>query len=166
MLMLFSPSIFLSTFLFYFNTPLSMAFLIISHTILISVYIYLTLKTTWFSFFLLMVFLSAMAVIFVYISAMASNEMMYLHTSAIFVASMFTVLFMLMLIFTNNTLHLNPFSSTINESSLPSIAITLYKMYSYNTMTLTLTLIVYLLLALIIVVKNASICSAPLRSFK
>nr|YP_010164881.1 NADH dehydrogenase subunit 6 [Jesogammarus hinumensis]QRN71586.1 NADH dehydrogenase subunit 6 [Jesogammarus hinumensis] len=146
--------------------PLALASLVITQTMLISLSSFITFKTPWFSFILMMLFISGMMIIFVYVSSLASNEQTMMKTNY---TPLFLVLapFLLTLCAYNTSNNLNTTNiTTLVEDQFNITALLNYKIYTNPIMTLTLTLIIYLLLALVVVVSITSNTKGPLRMKK
>nr|QJD22453.1 NADH dehydrogenase subunit 6 [Haustorioides koreanus] len=162
MLTFFTGGVLLSSLLFMsLNTPLSMGITVILLSFFVAVMMALLMPTTWFSFLLLMVFLSGMMVLFVYVASLASNELFVWDYVSVFLLVSLSALFVGM----SRKVYCPGVSGM--DFSLNNISsFMVYKMYSPHLYYFTLLLIVYLLVVLIVVVKNATISESPLRAKK
>nr|YP_007026905.1 NADH dehydrogenase subunit 6 [Metacrangonyx remyi]CCI69569.1 NADH dehydrogenase subunit 6 [Metacrangonyx remyi] len=151
--------------IFFFSShPLFMSIMITLQTILIGLIIYYFSVISWFSYLLFMLFLSGMMIILIYVSSLASNNMMkYLifDFKSIFI---FLMLYALMSLYHSKVYILC--DSFIHFSNLSYTVTMFMKVYAKETYALTMLLICYLLLVLIMVVKNSSFSKGPLRSNK
>nr|AXI98646.1 NADH dehydrogenase subunit 6 [Pseudoniphargus morenoi] len=165
MMQLFSCcSIILSMMFLLESSPLFLSVIIIIQTGTLALIISLFSMTSWFSFMLLMIYLSGMMVVFVYISSMASNEMFRLNSKFLLVS-----LFLAAFTVVNLTSYMLPPSDSVNFLDINLMQISVIKtmkMFSKSLFTMTILLIVYLLLAMIMVVKNSSFSEGPMRSSK
>nr|DAZ91273.1 TPA_asm: ND6 [Gammarus pulex] len=155
-------STYLSTLFITAHTPLIMAFLVIAQAITVVVSIYLISTTSWFSFILILIFVSAMMIIFVYVSSLASNEFIYLNTPIMSILTLTTAIWAVMLIMTLTLM--NPYNFSyldMSDTALGSIAI--YNLYTSFVLYISIMLIVYLLITLIATAKIALSMKAPLR---
>nr|YP_009513837.1 NADH dehydrogenase subunit 6 [Pseudoniphargus stocki]AXH38228.1 NADH dehydrogenase subunit 6 [Pseudoniphargus stocki] len=146
------------------SPPLLLSLVIILQTIILASIISMYTMTSWFSFMLLMIYLSGMMIVFIYVSSMASNELFQLNTSHSYYFSFFLVTFMAL-----SGPHISPPSNNMNllDLSLLQIPITkTMKMYSKSLFTMTILLIIYLLLTMIMVVKTTSFSEGPMRASK
>nr|AXI98581.1 NADH dehydrogenase subunit 6 [Pseudoniphargus gomerae] len=165
MTLLSSLSLVISVVFLLTISPLFMSLLIILQTMTLAVIINMITMTSWFSFMLVMIYLSGMMVIFIYVSSMASNELFFPNNYLL--APLFMI-FATATALTSNHMLDTP-SDYTNELNLILTKITIFKtmkMYSKPLFTMTILLIIYLLLAMIMVSKNSSFSYGPLRSFK
>nr|DAZ87544.1 TPA_asm: NADH dehydrogenase subunit 6 [Trichosia splendens] len=148
--------------------PLSMGFILLIQTLMICIYTGMMYETFWFSYILFLVFLGGMLVLFIYITALASNEMFNFSMKLLLI--FFSALFMMFVlslltdkiqfIFINNYEMNNIFYySEIKENYLM-----INKLYNYPTNMITLMLINYLFFTLIVIVKITNFFYGPLRN--
>nr|AXI98555.1 NADH dehydrogenase subunit 6 [Pseudoniphargus cupicola] len=164
-LLLSSLSLVVSVMFLLTIAPLFMSLLIILQTITLAIIINMITMTSWFSFMLVMIYLSGMMVIFIYVSSMASNELFFPNNYLL--APLF-IIFAITTALVSNYMLGSP-SDYTNELNLILTKITIFKtmkMYSKPLFIMTILLILYLLLAMIMVSKNSSFSYGPLRSFK
>nr|AXI98620.1 NADH dehydrogenase subunit 6 [Pseudoniphargus mateusorum] len=146
-------------------SPLFLSLMIISQTIVLSLVINTITLTSWFSFMLIMIYLSGMMVIFIYISSMASNELFYLNSPLLVIIFMLVTLFTL-LIFNFATYKTSDSMNSLDQALTQITIFKTMKMFSKPLFVMTIMLIMYLLLAMIVVSKNSAFSSGPLRSIK
>nr|UFZ13356.1 NADH dehydrogenase subunit 6 [Archichauliodes neoguttiferus] len=163
-------TIIILTFLMTFNFimmshPLSMGFMLLIQTILISLISGLLMKSFWFSYILFLIMLGGMLVLFIYMTSLASNELFQFSNKIMFsnliilAMSMIYILYMYMP-YNNN---LSSDSTLMNFLMLKENSLELNKLYNFPTMNSTIMLINYLFLTLIIIVKITNINYGPLR---
>lgn len=147
----------------YSKIPLALTVYLSLNTITVAIVIISYIKTSWFSFILIIVFLSGIIVIFTYVSSLSSNQFNppsnYLIIS---ILSLIIFIFILILMY-SNTFYLNTISTqpiSFNLVYSPN----LHKLYERESALIISILLVYLLITLLVVVKNSSINKAPLRS--
>nr|YP_010602083.1 NADH dehydrogenase subunit 6 [Ocellarnaca nigra]WAM61712.1 NADH dehydrogenase subunit 6 [Ocellarnaca nigra] len=152
------------------NHPLTMTLIIVLQTLLISSITGLISQSFWFSYILLLVFLGGMLVLFIYITSLASNEMLSLPIKTIFITLLTTLLilsisWLLDSSFTNITsMNLDMLPNNSNNSNYWSETfLSLMKLYNNPTNLNTLMLVMYLFLTLIAIVKITNIFYGPLR---
>nr|YP_009160742.1 NADH dehydrogenase subunit 6 [Pseudoniphargus daviui]CCB84639.2 NADH dehydrogenase subunit 6 [Pseudoniphargus daviui] len=158
-------SIILSLMFLLESSPLFLSLMIILQTITLALIITLFTMSSWFSFMLLMIYLSGMMIVFVYISSIASNELFSSNWYLIPLALILLLPFMILLL----SSHSPPLSDSLSllDSNLSEISIIkTMKMYSKSLFTMTILMIIYLLLAMIMVTKNSSFSGGPMRSAK
>nr|YP_009710456.1 NADH dehydrogenase subunit 6 [Pontia callidice]QFZ96411.1 NADH dehydrogenase subunit 6 [Pontia callidice] len=164
--------IFISLFMLFTTHPLSMGLMILLQTLLLSLILGIYINTYWFSYILFLVFLGGLLVLFIYVSSIASNEMlnfslkmkMYFFFSIIlfFLFSMLKMKnYYLMNNFINNEMNsFNEYFLFFNENK-----INLSKLYNSQTFLMIMMIIIYLFITLIAVIKITNIFFGPLRSF-
>nr|YP_009107169.1 NADH dehydrogenase subunit 6 [Eulimnogammarus vittatus]AIT99453.1 NADH dehydrogenase subunit 6 [Eulimnogammarus vittatus] len=164
-MILFTLSTSVSLLYIFSKAPFMLAMLIVSQTILVTLLIYMTLSTSWLSFILFMILVSAMMVIFVYVSSLASNDFIIMSYSSIMSALYFVPLLVLMayLLLSDQE---NRTMSQLTMSDMDLGPVACYKMYTAHTSFMTMFLIIYLLVALIIVVKISTTSKGTLRALK
>nr|YP_010715708.1 NADH dehydrogenase subunit 6 [Stenopelmatus typhlops]WDE73785.1 NADH dehydrogenase subunit 6 [Stenopelmatus typhlops] len=152
------------------NHPLAMTLLILIQTLLICLITGMISQSFWFSYILFLVFLGGMLVLFIYITALASNEMFNIPTKFLlittFVLSTFIMIFMfidksstsIMLSNLDMITMINNMNLLNNDSTL-----SLTKLYNKPTDFITLLLVMYLFLTLIAIVTITNIFQGPLR---
>nr|AXI98607.1 NADH dehydrogenase subunit 6 [Pseudoniphargus longipes] len=166
MMQLFSLlSIFLSMMFLLESSPLFLSLIIITQIITLALIISLFTMSSWFSFMLMMIYLSGMMIVFIYVSSMASNELFYINTRMLPLFLIMSIVFTFL--FFNSDMQMPSNSLNFLDLNLTQIStLKTMKMYSKSLFMMTILLIIYLLFAMIMVVKNSSFSSGPLRSAK
>nr|YP_009339289.1 NADH dehydrogenase subunit 6 [Eulimnogammarus cyaneus]APL97179.1 NADH dehydrogenase subunit 6 [Eulimnogammarus cyaneus] len=162
---LFTLSTSLSVLFMFSKTPLMLALLIVSQTILVTLSIYIFLLTSWLSFILFMILISAMMVIFVYVSSLASNDFIVLSYS-VFASSLYFLPILMMAAYLLLSEQKNDTKSQMTLSDMDLGPMVSYKLYAPNISSLTMFLIIYLLVALIVVAKISMSPKGALRALK
>nr|YP_010692480.1 NADH dehydrogenase subunit 6 [Pareronia hippia]WBV74633.1 NADH dehydrogenase subunit 6 [Pareronia hippia] len=164
--------IFMSLFMFFINHPLMMGLIILIQTMMMSLLIGMFMDTYWFSYILFLIFLGGLLVLFIYVSNVASNElmnfsMMKMNFILIIILSLIITLIMNFKNFNMKNLFINNEMNNLlnyfiffNENK-----INLSKLYDKQTFLLIMMLIIYLFITLIAVIKITNIFFGPLRSF-
>nr|WDE73811.1 NADH dehydrogenase subunit 6 [Stenopelmatus sp.] len=152
------------------NHPLAMTLLILIQTMLICLITGMISQSFWFSYILFLVFLGGMLVLFIYITALASNEMFNIPTKFLLITALILSMFIMtsmfidksftsiMLTNSDTTTVINNMNLLDNESTL-----SLTKLYNKPTDFITLMLVMYLFLTLIAIVTITNIFQGPLR---
>nr|AND97102.1 NADH dehydrogenase subunit 6 [Stygobromus tenuis potomacus] len=164
MLTLPSFLIVMATFLFIFLWhPLSMTAVIIFQSLAVAINLYTYTQTSWFTYILIMTFISGMMIIFAYISSIVPNETITKTPFFISTSIIATTLVMLMLFLTEST-SFTSLNMPLNMNALYNLSIaTIFKIFKSNTNTMAIVLISYLLIVLIMVVKITAFNKGPLR---
>nr|YP_010578710.1 NADH dehydrogenase subunit 6 [Mandarinia regalis]UZP46674.1 NADH dehydrogenase subunit 6 [Mandarinia regalis] len=167
-----SMMILITIFMFFINNPISMGLLILLQTLLICLLLGMLINSYWFSYILFLVFLGGLLVLFIYISSIASNEIMKFSINNK-IMILISLLILFLTFFLKNNLNwlnfsfnedmnnfFNMFLFSYNENN-----INLFKLYNEQTYLLMIMMIIYLFITLIAVVKITNIFFGPLRSF-
>nr|QMS48776.1 NADH dehydrogenase subunit 6 [Osmylus lucalatus] len=149
--------------------PLSMGFMLLMQTILVSLICGYISINYWFAYILFLVMIGGMLVLFIYMTSLASNELFSFSINSLF--------FLILLFSIMNTIifFLDPFSwfyynydmtyfNSMEISMNLENQFNLMKLYNNPSMNITMMLINYLFLTLIIVVKISNKNYGPLRS--
>nr|DAZ91313.1 TPA_asm: ND6 [Baikalogammarus pullus] len=155
---------YLSIFFVLSKTPITSAFLVALHALLVAIYTYTAMLTSWYSFILVMVYIGAMMVIFAYVSSLASNDFLFLKISwpwlalsaLAFLTSSFTLI-------SSPGMLKTPLTHT-NFSDPDLTSLSIYKTYGVYTLPLTVFLVLYLLIVLIVVAALTSNSKGPLKA--
>nr|YP_010564764.1 NADH dehydrogenase subunit 6 [Graptomyza semicircularia]UZA61167.1 NADH dehydrogenase subunit 6 [Graptomyza semicircularia] len=169
-IILYSSTIMFSFIFLQMNHPLTMGLLLLIQTIIICLITGLMTKSFWFSYILFLIFIGGMLILFIYVTALASNEMfsismnMMIWTVILFLTILIYFLFIDKLTLIYNSMNIemtniNNINSYIQENSL-----NLNKLYNYPTNMITILLINYLLITLIATVKITKLFYGPIRS--
>nr|QLY90094.1 NADH dehydrogenase subunit 6 [Metalimnobia quadrinotata] len=168
--MLIFMSIIISFMFMNMKHPLALGITLLFQTFLICLISGSFSKTFWFSYVLFLIFLGGMLVLFIYVTALASNEMFSLSMKLIFIGSLMMILVLFLLMFIDSMLissFLMNMEMNINTNAYNFIqenSTNLNKLYNFPTNIITLLMINYLFLTLIIIVKITNNFNGPLRS--
>nr|WHM51534.1 NADH dehydrogenase subunit 6 [Zootermopsis nevadensis] len=141
--------------------PMAMGMITMMQTILTCTISGMMNQKFWFPYILFLVFLGGMLVLFIYMTSLASNEMMFLSmklsaATAIMTAMMFTM--------SMEESYTWTYEHKLSASEKTNLM--LEKFYNLPTGSTTLMLALYLLLTLIVVAKITNISEGPLRKSK
>nr|USH57551.1 NADH dehydrogenase subunit 6 [Ninguta schrenckii] len=164
--------ILISIFMFFINHPISMGLLILLQTLFICLLLGMLINSYWFSYILFLVFLGGLLVLFIYVSSIASNELLNITPINKILISIPLLVFIMSFFLKNN---LNWLNLSFNEDMNNFINlflfyfnennINLFKLYNEQTYMMMIMMIIYLFITLIAVVKITNIFFGPLRSF-
>nr|YP_009938286.1 NADH dehydrogenase subunit 6 [Lethe baucis]QNU07705.1 NADH dehydrogenase subunit 6 [Lethe baucis] len=164
--------ILVSIFMFFINHPITMGLLILLQTLFICLLLGMLINSYWFSYILFLVFLGGLLVLFIYVSSIASNELMNITFINKFIIFTPLLILLLTILLKNNLNWLNlSFNEDMNNFtnmflfSFNENNINLFKLYNEQTYLLMIIMIIYLFITLIAVVKITNIFFGPLRSF-
>nr|UGN61716.1 NADH dehydrogenase subunit 6 [Cryptocercus shangmengensis] len=157
-----SMSITLSMMFTQMNHPLAMGLMLLTQTILVCLMSGLMSQSFWFAYIMFLIFIGGMLVLFIYVTSLASNEMLTLSTKMMIMSMMSMMLIMLT---TKSWVNINNSETMTNEElNLNNENQTqLNKLYNKPNGKMTIMLASYLFLALITVVKITNITKGPLR---
>nr|YP_010620355.1 NADH dehydrogenase subunit 6 [Ethope himachala]WAX37331.1 NADH dehydrogenase subunit 6 [Ethope himachala] len=164
--------IFLSMYMYIINHPIYMGMLILIQTLIMCLILGMLINSYWFSYILFLVFLGGLLVLFIYVSSVASNELMKFNLSnKIYLFTSFLLIFFTSIIFNKNLNWLNfSFNEDMNNFFNMFLFfnnennISLFKLYNNQTLFLMILMIIYLFITLITIVKITNIFFGPLRS--
>ncbi len=148
------------------HSPLILTILVSVQATFVACIGYILLSSSWLSFILIIVFLTAIIVIFTYISSLASNELTpYPKLWLVYLPLLLLgFIFLLIYFYTNKTLFFM-LSRSFNIILLTPTTVFIHKIYTPLASVVTITLINYLLLILIIIVKHSNLTDGPLKGF-
>nr|YP_010946632.1 NADH dehydrogenase subunit 6 [Margattea nimbata]WGO57350.1 NADH dehydrogenase subunit 6 [Margattea nimbata] len=143
------------------NHPMIMGMILLIQTILIMLLTGMMSQSFWFSYILFLIFIGGMLILFIYVTSLASNEMISLSKKTLIIMLMFTVI---LLISTNFIqMNLNTQDNFLFTNMNNSLNNQTMKLYNLPTQLITILLGSYLFLSLIAVVKIINIFKGPLR---
>nr|ALO76616.1 NADH deshydrogenase subunit 6 [Hexagonia terminalis] len=161
-------SLSLTMIFMFMNHPLSMGLILLIQTLLISLISGFYSLSYWFSYILFLVMIGGMLVLFMYMTSLASNEMMNFSIK-IFTLLMFIIMIFMSLYIIIDYMMINPLFKNSNILNLLNNLmkneniISLNMIYNKPNNIITLMLVNYLFLTLIAVVKITDINYGPLR---
>lgn len=138
--------------------PVIIIVLIISQTIILCITVWFFIKTRWFSYILFLIFLGGLIVLFIYITSLASNELIRLKIITL-PNSIFIPIILVFFIIINVD-----FQEFKESGTRFLITKTFNFLYRWNNCILLTTSILYLFLTLVIVVKISNKFEAPLKT--
>nr|YP_009741245.1 NADH dehydrogenase subunit 6 [Oxytauchira brachyptera]QID48455.1 NADH dehydrogenase subunit 6 [Oxytauchira brachyptera] len=151
--------------------PMSMMLLIIFQTLLIGMLTGTIMESFWLSYILFLIFLGGMLVLFIYITSIASNEMLYLKSIISISTLIMLIIIMYTLILFDKTTFMdwlkNSETMNINKMILfQEMTFSLIKLYNNPTFYITMMMMIYLFLTLIAVIMITNINQGPIRKTK
>lgn len=154
--------------------PLTIGFILITQTILISLFTGIYTFIFWFSYSLFLIFIGGILILFIYITSLASNEIFKLSFnpkififSITFFFSFFYLLYFIDIknfLFNNKTLNNENIAFTFWQISIEKNFYLLNKIYNFPINIITILIVNYLFLTLIATVKITNIFKGPIRS--
>nr|WBK17687.1 NADH dehydrogenase subunit 6 [Dianemobius fascipes nigrofasciatus] len=152
LIMIFTNFIFLTL-----THPLSITITIIIQSLSICLFMTLYMYSSWFSYILFLSFLGGMLVIFIYMTTLASNELMNLPKIPLLIFMFICSLFMIKYI------SFYPLFPLPKNSELMESYNNLTQMLMFPNITTCVMLIVYLLITMIAVIKISNMNQGTLR---
>nr|AVN67600.1 NADH dehydrogenase subunit 6 [Anallacta methanoides] len=160
-IMFMSLSMMMSMLFTQMKHPLSFGMILLMQTVLITLISGNMTQNFWFSYILLLIFIGGMLILFIYVTSLASNEMIYMSTKMI-ISSM--IILPLIFYFMKNNVYFMQNQETMNfMTTNNNMNYSLMKIYNQPTSIITIMLALYLFLTLIAVVKIINIFKGPLR---
>jgi len=150
----------MSRSLFYIiaRNPVTFLFLILINTLLICIIMWWTIKVSWISFILFLIFLGGLIVIFIYITSLASIDRTY-FMRLIRWKNLITLVVIFMRIILLNPTHSETIFNIIKLNNI------INPIFSSSIIRLTALTIAYLLFTLIVVVRIINKFNAPIKTF-
>nr|YP_010946593.1 NADH dehydrogenase subunit 6 [Margattea multipunctata]WGO57311.1 NADH dehydrogenase subunit 6 [Margattea multipunctata] len=143
------------------NHPMMMGLILLIQTIIIVLITGMISQTFWFSYILFLIFIGGMLILFIYVTSLASNEIILMSKKPIMLILMTIIVIMLFsnydysyLLSQDNSLFINLKNSLNNQ---------IIKLYNLPNQYIIIMLGSYLFLTLIAVVKITNIFKGPLR---
>nr|URX53277.1 NADH dehydrogenase subunit 6 [Calcaritermes sp.]URX53355.1 NADH dehydrogenase subunit 6 [Calcaritermes sp.] len=161
MKILLMVSVTLSALFTQMKHPLAMGLMLLSQTMLTCLISGLMHQSFWFQYILFMVFVGGLLVLFIYVTSLASNEMISLSTKMVVVIS--TTMPMVATIGGWAKMNSSEFTSLYSSTLTDEISMLTSKFYNQPNGLTTILMALYLLMTLIVVVKIVNISSGPLR---
>lgn len=167
---LISISIIISSLFINIKHPLAIGMTLLMQTLIICLITGSIIKTFWFSYTLFLIFLGGILILFIYVTALASNRIFSFSIKLIIVY--LSLLIITSIIFISLDLRIIKsflinieIESNINiKNYIEENVLSLNKLYNFPTNLLTITIINYLFLTLIIIVNITKTFKGPLRS--
>nr|YP_009441822.1 NADH dehydrogenase subunit 6 [Simianus niponicus]AOY39458.1 NADH dehydrogenase subunit 6 [Simianus niponicus] len=165
MLILMSISITMSTLFLFMKHPLSMGFILLVQSSVISMITGMYNHNFWFSYILFLIMIGGMLVLFIYMTSIASNEMFKYSNKLMTLTAIMILMLTLMQMFMDKLIiNMNMFSTDLtmlNQNHMFNLTLSKY-LNPPSSIILTF-IIIYLLISLIAVVKITNIKHGPLR---
>jgi len=137
--------------------PVLFTSIILIQTILLRTTMWISQANRWFAFILFLIFLGGLIVLFVYITRLASNEL--ISTRAFLLTAILLTVSVIVLFIHEKQKNLRSFINTPLDYKLLFTGL-----YSTSSMTLVLLRIIYLLITLIVTIKTANKNEAPIKT--
>nr|AYR05338.1 NADH dehydrogenase subunit 6 [Coleoptera sp. ACP-2013] len=166
--MLIINSLMMSMIFITLNHPISLGFILLIQTILISLITSYMTFTFWMSYILFLVMVGGMLILFTYVTSIASNETFNLSNKLVIMNMMFLLMMNIFLLMDNSLFYQlfkinDMIQMTEQWNNINEFNIVLNKIYNKPNLWVSILLINYLLLALIVVVKITNFNYGPLR---
>nr|AVJ52593.1 NADH dehydrogenase subunit 6 [Scutiphora pedicellata] len=156
MMTFYSLLITMSIMFMWMKHPMSMGFILILQTMIISIISGMMLSNFFFSYIIMIIMLSGALVLFIYMASVASNEKFKTSTSMFFT---FSVTMISSMMITKNI----DIMSYIPNNNQTYPVLSLMKLFNSMSTYVTMMMIIYLLLTMIIVSFIANTQEGPLR---
>nr|YP_009642769.1 NADH dehydrogenase subunit 6 [Aiolocaria hexaspilota]QCO91582.1 NADH dehydrogenase subunit 6 [Aiolocaria hexaspilota] len=150
-----------STLMLFLKHPLSMGFIILTHTIIMSMIMGLLSLNFWFSYILMLIMIGGLLVLFIYMTSVASNEK-FKFNMILLLFFLFMISWFLMKIIFLNKYQLN---FDMNNELLKNMYFNLNmnKFISFPNSNIFILIMFYLLVTMIAIVKITKVNFGPLR---
>nr|YP_010538704.1 NADH dehydrogenase subunit 6 [Luciola parvula]UYE92315.1 NADH dehydrogenase subunit 6 [Luciola parvula] len=155
----------MTTIMFMFIThPLSMGMILLTQTLLISMWTGFLSMNFWYSYILFIIMVGGMLILFIYMTSVASNEKFSYSKILMIIMILMMTTSIIMMIKDQLYSSMNSMNSEmINFKNKFLFKLSLNKFYMMPMMLISMSMIIYLLMAMIAVVKITNLKSGPLR---
>uniref|UniRef100_A0AAU7VAP7 NADH-ubiquinone oxidoreductase chain 6 n=1 Tax=Stenopsocus maximalis TaxID=3074943 RepID=A0AAU7VAP7_9NEOP len=163
MLYLMASMLFMILF-FYLNNPLTLGLILICQTLALTFFLGTLVKSFWFLYLLILIFIGGMLVLFIYVTSIFPNEKFDINNNnSINIISFMFLLAILMIVYFNFFNLTGVIDSLENSSLNNKFMIPSVKMFSFNTSILFIFMVNYLFYCMVVVIKITSFFKGPLR---
>nr|BDE56969.1 NADH dehydrogenase subunit 6 [Luciola parvula] len=154
-----------TTIMFMFIThPLSMGMMLLTQTLLISMWTGFLSMNFWYSYILFIIMVGGMLILFIYMTSVASNEKFSYMKMLMIIMILMTMTSIILMIKDQLYTCMDSMSlEMINFKNKFLFKLSLNKFYMMPMMLISMSVIIYLLMAMIAVVKITNLKSGPLR---
>nr|ALO71048.1 NADH deshydrogenase subunit 6 [Pselaphinae sp. 6 EF-2015] len=146
----------LSLMVLFMTHPLSMGIVLFIQTLLISILTGMLINNFWFSYIMFLVFIGGLLILFMYMTSIASNEILKFSTTYLLPILLLIITGLFMKFFTDNFYSLK-FYINLNNNEF------MIKFFNTPNNKIMFLLITYLLITLIATVKITNIKYGPIR---
>nr|AKN01348.1 NADH dehydrogenase subunit 6 [Entomovelia sp. YC-2015] len=158
MKLLFPIIMTLSTTIMFMNHPLSMGFVLIIQTTIVSIMMNTIMKYPWYSYMLILIMLGGMLILFMYMASIASNEIMKFSLKIMVIMFMsFTITMLIM----KTEIFLNLSQNMMMNENQQNMS--LMKLFNSNSSIMTILMAIYLLITMIYVIFITNSFEGPMR---
>nr|YP_010269883.1 NADH dehydrogenase subunit 6 [Polygraphus poligraphus]QXG82901.1 NADH dehydrogenase subunit 6 [Polygraphus poligraphus]UJX85658.1 NADH dehydrogenase subunit 6 [Polygraphus poligraphus] len=155
----------ISITLLFSKHPLSIGFMLIIQTIIVSLTSGFFYFNFWFSYILFLVMISGMLIMFIYMTSVASNEKFFMVKSKMLILGVLFSTMVLSLALLSDKFYSNLAQASLEFSELSDLNLnsSLNKFFNPPFTQISILIMIFLLLTLIIVVKMTDKPFGPLR---
>nr|YP_010381602.1 NADH dehydrogenase subunit 6 [Neosymplana vittatum]UDL71977.1 NADH dehydrogenase subunit 6 [Neosymplana vittatum] len=149
----------------FMSHPISLGFILLIQTILISVNLFNSLESSWYSYILFITIIGGMMVMFMYMASISSNEKFEMMNLKI-IMFLLTIFVLFMYTF-NKTNLMNEMSTNMKEKKIifqefQEVKST-FKLFNFSKNKITILLLMILLITMISVTSISSSFEGPLK---
>uniref|UniRef100_A0AAU7V9V4 NADH-ubiquinone oxidoreductase chain 6 n=1 Tax=Stenopsocus periostictus TaxID=3074947 RepID=A0AAU7V9V4_9NEOP len=165
MIMMYLLASFLFMILFfYLNNPLTLGLILICQTLALTFFLGSLVKSFWFLYLLILIFIGGMLVLFIYVTSIFPNEKFDINNNNSINIIMFMSLLTIITVIYMLIFNLTPsFDSLENVTLTNKFMIPSVKMFSFNTSMLFIFMVNYLFYCMVVVIKITNFFKGPLR---
>nr|YP_010381745.1 NADH dehydrogenase subunit 6 [Symplanella unipuncta]UDL72133.1 NADH dehydrogenase subunit 6 [Symplanella unipuncta] len=148
-----------------FNHPISLGFILLIQTILISLNLSMNLESSWYSYILFITIIGGMMVMFMYMASISSNQkfkIMNFKMIMISILLFFFLMFFLKKNFLINDIQVSMQEKKINFNEFQETKST-YKFFNKSKNKMTILILMILLITMISVTNISSSFEGPLK---
>nr|UGS80461.1 NADH dehydrogenase subunit 6 [Lachesilla sp. LaspMLY] len=156
----------LTVLFFKTSNPLSMGLLLILQIIFSSIYFCFFLKSSWFFYIFILIFIGGMLILFIYVTSIFPNEKFKISQLMLFKSALLFLLFLILLLLYlyYMSLNLSQMETYMDWSIMDSKASnSTKKIFMSQTYYMYMLMVNYLFFCMIVVIKITNFFQGPLR---
>nr|YP_009942722.1 NADH dehydrogenase subunit 6 [Populicerus confusus]QOC72417.1 NADH dehydrogenase subunit 6 [Populicerus confusus] len=140
------------------KTPMSMGMILMTQTILMTIFMNKMMTTSWLIMITFLMMIGGLLILFIYMSSLASNEKFKINLKPMFIMIMIFIVSEELI----QDMQINEQQNILKNEYMDHLS--LIKLYNKKSMMITLIMVLYLLLTMIVVTKLVKHYEGPLRS--
>nr|UGS80383.1 NADH dehydrogenase subunit 6 [Lachesilla pedicularia] len=147
-------------------TPLSMGLTLLLQTIILSIFLASSMKSSWFLYIFVLIFIGGMLILFIYVTSIFPNEKFKFNQINIYLFTFLLTITSILLFSYFWLMNITPFffETQSNNSMMESFSLfATKKIFSSQTNLMMIFLVNYLFFCMIVVIKITNFSKGPLR---
>nr|YP_009441731.1 NADH dehydrogenase subunit 6 [Anatis ocellata]AOY39276.1 NADH dehydrogenase subunit 6 [Anatis ocellata] len=157
-----------STMMIFLKHPISLGSIILTHTIIMCLFMGMMSLNFWFSYILILVMIGGLLVLFIYMTSIASNEKFKFNNKLFMIIIFLLITLMLTKWMENQYIYYYEMNNELlmNMDMKKNFKFNMSKFLNFPNSNIFIMIIFYLLIAMIAIVKITKLNFGPLRQIK